>query len=209
MRFAKLYLRSRRVGWALLTLLSASSVVWMLTWLLVSGTPYGVARGGLTMILVFGALVAACVVGASADSPFGDAERASARSLASFRLAHLSGLLFSSALLLSTALLTFELDGARPEYPLLVLLRNILVLTGLALIAARAVGARVSWFVPFTAAIACTTLMGSGGDIFSAWTTNSYHGLHRLSWVTAVVLISAGLTVVCFYGARETAGEGE
>lgn len=209
MRFVELYLRSRRTVPALLALLGVTVVVWALTWWLVSGTPYGVARGGLTMILIFGALTVACVVGASTGSPFGDAERTSARPLAPFRLGHLLALILASALLLSAALLSFDLDGAHPPYPLLVLLRNTIALSGLALISARIVGARSSWFTPFTTAIAYMTLVGSGGDLFSSWTRSSYHGLHGPSWAIAATLIVAGLATVCLHGARETAGETE
>ena len=161
MRLAALYLRSRRAGRAALTLLAVAPVAWALTWLLVSQTPYGVGRGGLTLLLVFGSLAVACVVGASAGSPFDEAERVTARPLSPLRLGHLVGLLLCSAFFLSVALLAFDLEGARPAYPLLVLLRNLAGLVGLALLAAGVAGARLSWVPPFALALAYPTLAGS------------------------------------------------
>ena len=121
---------------------AAAAVCWALTWFLFSQTPYGAGRGGLSLTLVFGSLAAACVAGASAGSPFGDAERTSARPLAPARFLHLSGLLSWSSLVLCGTLLLFDLDGARPEYPLLVLVRNVAALGGVALLSAGLIGPR-------------------------------------------------------------------
>lgn len=205
MRLAGLYLRSRRVGRAFLTLGISAAVAWALTWFLVSRTPYGVGHGGLTMMLVFGTLAAACVIGASAHSPFGDAERTAARPLPPLRFGQLAGLLFWAALVLCAALLTFDLEGARPAYPLLVLLRNLAFLAGLALVTARIAGARLSWVAPFVLSIAYLTFMGSGSDVISAWANRSYNGLHGPSWILALVTVAAGLGLVCSFGTRESA----
>ena len=207
MRLAALYLRSRRAGRAALTLLAVAPVAWALTWLLVSQTPYGVGRGGLTLLLVFGSLAVACLVGASAGSPFDEAERVTARPLSPLRLGHLVGLLLCSAFFLSVALLAFDLEGARPAYPLLVLLRNLAGLVGLALLAAGVAGARLSWVPPFALALAYLTLAGSSSDVLSSWALSSRHGLHGPSWAVALALLIAGLAVVCLYGARDAAGE--
>ena len=207
MRLAALYLRSRRAGRAALTLLAVAPVAWALTWLLVSQTPYGVGRGGLTLLLVFGSLAVACVVGASAGSPFDEAERVTARPLSPLRLGHLVGLLLCSAFFLSVALLAFDLEGARPAYPLLVLLRNLAGLVGLALLAAGVAGARLSWVPPFALALAYLTLAGSSSGVLSSWAMGSRHGLHGPSWAVALASLIAGLAVVCLYGVREPAGE--
>lgn len=203
MRLAGLYLRSRRAGWALLTVALVSPVVWGLTWLLVSRTAYGVTGGGLTLLLVFGTLTAACVVGASSGSAFGDAERVAARPLLRLRFGHLLGLLLWSAFLLSIVLSAFDLDGARPEYPLLMLLRNLSGFAGLALLGARAAGAWLSWIPPFVSAVAYLAFGGSGSDVLSAWALHSYHGLHGPSWGIALALLAAGLCLVCLFGSRD------
>lgn len=209
MRFAGLFLRSRRAGEAVLVLAGVALSCWALTWFLVSRTPYGVARGGLTLTLVFGALAAACVVGAGAGSPFGDAERTAARPLAPARLWHLLGLLVWSSLVLCAALLAFDLDGARPRYPLLVLLRDVSALGGTALIFARVLGVRFYWMPTFALSIGYLTAMGSGNDVFSAFANASYHGLHAPSWIAALLALAFGLGLVCLRGAREPAGEAE
>lgn len=204
-----LYLRSRLAGRAVLILGIVAPVVWALTWLLVSQTPYGVAHGGLTLLLVFGTLAAACVVGASARSPFGDAELAAARPLSPLRLGHLSGLLFWAALTLSTALLAFDLDGARPEYPLLVLFRNLAAFAGIAFLTARLAGARLSWLPPFFAAVAYLTLMGSGNDVLARWANRSYDGSHGPAWAVSLAALVLGLGLICLHGARVSAAESE
>ncbi len=209
MRLAALYLRSRLAGRAVLILGLLAPVTWALTWLLVSQTLYGVSRGGLTLLLVFGALAAACVVGASTRSPFGDAELAAARPLSPLRLGHLSGLLLWAALTLSAVLFAFDLDGARPEYPLLVLLRNLAAFAGLALLTARLAGARLSWLSPFVAAVAYLTLMGSGNDVLAYWASRSYDGAHGPAWAVSLAVLALGLGLVCPYGARESAAESE
>lgn len=207
MRLAGLYLRSRRVGRAFLTLGISAVVAWALTWFLVSQTPYGVRHGGLTMMLVFGALAAACVIGVSAHSPFGDAERAVARPLSPLRFSQLAGSILWAALALCAALLTFDLEGARPEYPLYVLLRNLAFLSGIALVTARIAGARLSWIAPFVFALAYLTFMGSGSDVLAAWANRSYHGLHGPSWLAALAILAIGLGLVCYFGTRERVGE--
>ncbi len=208
MRLAVLYLRSRGVERALLTLGLVAPVAWALTWLLISVMGYGVDHGALTMLQVFAALAAACVIGASVHSPFGDAERAVARPLSPLRSLQLLGLLFWAALVLSAVMLTFDLDGARPEHPLLVLLRQLAGLVGLALITAWLLGARLSWLPPLILTIAhATALVADGGDIFSSWAWHSQPGTHGPSWAIALTLLAAGLVLVCLLGTREPAGE--
>lgn len=209
MRLAWLYLRSRLAGRAMRILGIMAPVAWALTWLLVSQTPYGVAHGGLTLLLVFGTLAAACVVGASTRSPFGDTELTTTRPLSPLRLGHLCGLLLWAALTLSTVLLAFDLDGARPEYPLLVLLRNLAALTGLALLTAWVVGARLSWVPPFVAAIAYLTLMASDNDVLASYANRSYDGAHGPALVVSLAALALGLGLVCAHGARESAAESE
>lgn len=192
-----------------MVLVGTAAVCWALTWWLFSQTPYGAARGGLSLTLVFGSLAAACVVGASAGSPFGDAELTSARPLAPARFLHLSGLFLWSSLVLCCVLLLFDLAGARPEHPLLVLVRNVVALGGLALFSARLFGARFSWIPPFVFSIGSLTAMGSGSDVLSAFVNRSYDGLHGPSWMAALLVLVAGLGSICARGARETEGETE
>jgi hypothetical protein len=163
-----------------------------------------VARGGLTLTLVFGALAAACVVGASSGSPFGDTERTVSRPLAALRCGHLGSLLVWSALVLSAALLAFDLDDARPVYPLLMLVRDIFGLGGIALITARLVGDHLPWLPPLAFSIAYLTVMGSGGHVLAAFANRSYQGPHGPAWVVALLLFAAGMCAIGVYGARES-----
>lgn len=207
MRLVYLYLRSRRMSRSLITLALIAPVVWTLTRLLVPTSPYGVSSGSLTLLLVFGTLVAACVVGAGVGSPFGDTESTVALSLAPVRFGHLVFMLLWAGFVLSATLLAFDLDGARPEYPLLVLLRNLAGFSGLALAAAWSAGARFSWIPPFAAAIIYLTLMGTGGDPLSRWAIRSYDGIHVSSWLVALFIIALGIAVVSRFGSHETPGD--
>lgn len=207
MRLASLFLRSRRAGRVALILAAVALACLALTWLLVAQTPYGVAHGGLTITLVFGALAAACVVGASAGSSFGDTERTVSLPLAPLRFGHLGSLLLWSMLVLCAAVLAFDLEDARPAYSLLVLLRDLAGLGGMALLTARLAGARLSWMPPFALSIAYLTAMGSGSDVLAAFANRSYHGLHGPSWAVALLLLAMGMCAVSLYGAHESPGE--
>lgn len=207
MRFVFLYLRTRRTSRTVFTLSLIAPVTWALTWLLVETSPYGVGSGGLTLLLVFGTLAAACVVGTGVRSPFGDAERVAARPLTPVRFGHVAGMLLWAALLLSTALLSFDLEGASPEYPLLVLLRNLAGFSGLAFLTASIAGAQLSWIPPFAVSIVYLTLMSTGGDLFSRWAMRSHDGNHGPSWLIALTLLGVGVGVVSLLGSRETPGE--
>ena len=160
-------------------------------------------------IQILAALLAGCILGVSIHSPFRDAERTVAYPLSPLRLGHLSGLLIWAALLLVSALLAFDLDGGRPEYPLLVLVRNLVGFTGLALLTARLFGARLSWLLPVALGISPFVILGVSRNTVSrplelilAWQLQS--GGDKVSWTIALVLLVAGLALICLFGARDT-----
>jgi hypothetical protein len=186
-------------------LVGVALVSWAGTyWLLRNG--YSMNSGGLVPMLVLGTLSVACVAGAGSRSPFAEAERTVARSLPLLRLGHLSGLTLGAALLLILALLAFDLEGVYPADPLLMLLRNLAMLAGLAFLAARLLGAGLSWTLPLVYAAAA--LMGSSiGDDAAWWALPLRSGTDWPYLAIAFALLAAGFGLVCHYGARDSAGE--
>ncbi len=204
-RLAGLYLRSRRAGWSSVTVAALALCAWASTaWLL--SLPYSdVEDGSLTPMLTLATLAAACVVGVGARSPFGDAERTVARPLPPLRLLHLGGLVAWATLLLAAALLAFDLEGARPAQPLLVLLRNLGGLIGLALLSARLIGARVAWIPPL-AFLTFSTVAVRQVEGPTLWDWPFRDGADGAPGVAALALLVVGLWLVCSHGARAPSG---
>ncbi len=75
--------------------------------------PYGeMPEVVLVPVLLFVPLVAACVIGVSTRSPFGDSKQTSARSLPALRFLYLAGLLVWGALAHSLAATAWRLPQA-------------------------------------------------------------------------------------------------
>lgn len=206
---AALYLRSRRAGWAATMLALIVFVAWVGTRWMLSLPESGVETGALVPFVVMGALAAACVIGAGAGSPFCEVERTGARPLPPLRLAHLGGLLLLTALVLAAVLLAFDLDGARPKEPLIMLLRNLAGFAGLALLAARVSGAGLSWLVPLAFAGAAYFAGRLPDGSYASWAWHMQPGDDGLSRIVSLALFVAGLAVAVLFGARETPGEVE
>ncbi len=221
MRLAVLYLRSRLAGYAAACLVGVALLGWLAaSWILTR--PFMDPEMHLVPVLIFAPLTAACVIGIGTSSPFGDSERTSSRSLPSLRLSHLAGLLAWSALTLSLAALTWNLD-----YAGWVLVRNLMGFTGLAFLGAWLIGSHLSWLAPlaFDALTVFTgrveTLGGRNygilekvmGDVSVgewerwAWPMRPY--ADPSSWAIALVLLAAGLGAICLFGSRESKGDTE
>ncbi len=204
MRLTGLFLRSRLAGYAALCMPVIALFAWAMTlWLLSKGT-VSVQSGGLVPVLVYGTLAAACVIGVSANSPFGEIERTTARPLMPLRLGHMAGLLLCVAPALAACLIVFDLRNATPTHPFLVLVRNVAGLTGFALLTARLFGAWVSWASPL-AFVAVVSLAARRPDgTFPAWAWQMQPGDDGLSWAISLALFLAGLALICLLGARDT-----
>ena len=200
MRLVGLYLRSRLAmhaaailsGVALVTLVIAP---WTLSRPLVSP--------GLVPILVFAPLVSACTLGVSTRNPFGDCEHTVSRSLSLLRLGHLVGLLAWAALAL--ILVSFPWDDAAR-----LLVRNLAGLTGLAFVAARLLGGRLSWTLPvaFAAIAPFAGRDGPSGGL-SWWAWINQPAAHLPSLLIALALLVVGLAAICPSGPRRAADVAE
>ncbi|MDP9475579.1 MAG: hypothetical protein M3R38_07790 [Actinomycetota bacterium] len=219
MRLAGLYAGSRLAGYALAVLALLALVSWAALGLL--SRPFAVPGVVLVPVLVFAPLAAACVVVAGASSPFGETERTASYGLPALRFVHLAGLLACAVLALLVAALAWG-----PNHGGWMLARNLLGFAGLALLAARAVGGRLSWTAPFVFVTVAAfmgraetrekperdgplaELMGlipAGEYEWWAWPLRPGHDPY--SWAVVLGLVLVGLWLVCLYGARDLSGE--
>lgn len=208
MRLAGLYLRSRLAGYAALCLAGVALLSWAgMAWTLADPT-YSVSTGALIPMIILGTLTSACVVALTTHSPFGDVERTAARTLPPLRLGHIGALILWGALTLATGLLTFDLEGAWPANPLLMLLRDLAGFAGLALLAARLLGSGLSWTAPLVYAAILLVDVGTGvGAPLWAWPLRP--GTDGASWSIALVMLATGLALVCSSGTRESVEQTE
>ena len=193
-------MRSRLAGWSSVMMAALALFSWASTAWLLSFPHSDVESGSLVPMLTLATLAAACVVGISVRSPFGDIERTVARPLPPLRLLHLGGSLAWAALVLAIGLFAFDLEGARPAQPLLVLLRNLAGLTGLALLSARLIGARAAWMPPL-AFVTFSTVVVRQVEGPTLWDWPFRDGTDGVPGVAALALLAVGLWVGCSYGA--------
>lgn len=206
-RLVVLYVRSRRIGWAVLTLALLAVGSWIGSAWLFAQPEFGIGNGSLRPLLIFATFAAASVIGTSASAPFGETERTAARPLPPLRFGHLAALLLIAGSLLVSVLISFDLENVRSSHPVLALVRNLGGLVGLTLLTARLFGARLSWTVPLVFVMISYLTARLPDDNFAAWAWHMQPGRDGLSWIIAAALIFAGLAVVSLYGTRETAGE--
>jgi hypothetical protein len=193
-----------------------------------AGSLYGVLRGwassneaggfGQTEVVkqfavvhVIPALMAS-VIGIGAWSPFGEPERAAASSMPRLRLLHLGVVLATVGVLTWVYLAAWT--SRAPDVDLeWAAFRNLLGMTGAALLLGRVVDARLSWLAPLATAVVgvFTAMMASPGDVWSPawWIWSGQPSDFGVSWVIAAALFVAGVALYLRDGARDTAGEEE
>lgn len=205
MRLSYLYLRSRLSGHAAACLAGVAALAWLWVRLTGNGPDAGDAKEaamGLSLLVM--PLAAAVVVGVSTRSPFGDTERTAARSLPALRLGHLALLLALGAA--SLALVATPWPVPRAEWQMA---RNVLGFSGLAFLAARAIGAGISWVFPLAyGALALMVGVPADGPA-RPWAWAMQPGGHRQGAMLACSLLLLGLLLVVATGARESPGEVE
>lgn len=192
----------------LLAVASLAPLSWAGTAWLVARPEVGMGRGAFVPLLAFVTAIAASMISTGTGSPFGDAERTVARSLPPLRFGHLAGLLSAAAILLGATLLSLDLGDAWP-YPMPALLRNLAGFSGLAFLAARLIGARLSWIAPVVFGTFAYLTARKPDDTFASWAWQMQPGQDVVSWTVALPLLVAGLGLVCLYGASQPVGETE
>lgn len=152
--------------------------------------------------LVFCPLAAACILGVSTYSPFGEIERTSSYPLALLRLGHLGGVFGLNSLILVTASASWH----RSDAPL-VLLRNLAGFAGLACLCALVLGGRLAWLLPLAFGMAAYLAGGSneeGGWRPAQWAWPMQSGADPVSALIAVSTLLVGFGAVVLFGVNES-----
>lgn len=205
-----LYLRSRSAAYAAGCILGVALCAWGLGSWVLSIPGVGVKSMPFVYIQVFAPVLAACAIGTSAYSPFGETERTTARPLPPLRFGHLAGLILWAAFALVLVALAWKLDADDQSRTVLKLLRNLGGLSGLTLLAACLVGGRLSWVLPLVfSAYALMRGLRPDGVEWARWAWPMRPVADDLSWTISLVLLAAGLAVVCLFGGRESAQNSE
>lgn len=202
MKLVQLYLRSRRVGYALALLTLVAVATRVALWF------GGGAEEIVGMTLVLMPLAAAVVISTGARAPFGESEQTASYPLPMLRLGHLLALLAWAALglalgaVLSPPSTVTGFGSAelviQPSSVAWWLARNLLGFAGLALLAARWVGSGRAWTVALLHAI--LTVMFLLQSPFG-WPLRPVSDPQAIT--VACVLLAGGLAVIVRNGARD------
>lgn len=174
MKLFLLFLRGRRAGYAVATILLVA---------MAAGLALGLsdARTLTTLIVTMAPGAVAAIVGLSTATPFGELEQTASERLAMLRLGHLGALIICGALAFAAVY-----GGAMAAESWLVAVRNMLGYTGLALIAARLLGPTHSWLAPVLCGVLVIAIRGEG---LWAWSLEP-------AGDTWAALVAGGLLVV-------------
>ena len=189
LRLARLYARSRRVLSCLLVLAGCAVALRIaLHWLPRSGLyaeqiPLIIEAGG------------AAVIGVTADSPFGEPERATGRWLPYLRLVAAVALAGAAFGALAAGSASQHLDGGT-----LGLLRDLAGFTGLAFLTGAVLGGALAWIGPL--GYLAVTLPALAGHWTTPWLWPARPPHDRGAAICAGLVFAAGLAVVTVRGAR-------
>ena len=195
-RLTWLHLRTRRVPAAILALavcgvLLRASLYWH--WEFNSGQ----YAQQVPMIIEAGA---AAVIAVTAQSPFGEAERATGRWLPYLRL-------FAAVALagLAIALLQLGAAGESLNEGVLVLARNAIGFTGLGLACSLVTGGLLAWTLPMAYAVFCQYALLEAWT--APWTWAVRPPADRGAWLCASAVFAAGLILYTVRGPRTRLGD--
>jgi len=196
-RFVMLHFRSRSVGYAVAALIVVAFLEWSGAQLLLM-RPGAAPQSATIPLFLFAPLAVACIAGASTHNPFGEMERTSSYPLPALRLFHLTGLLVCGSVLLSVIAGGWSLPNAD-----LIVVRNILGLSGAAFIAAHVFGSGLSWTLPLTYVAAVHLAGQAPNGEWSLWAWPAQPLASVPSSFIAITLLLAGLLVVCLLESRK------
>lgn len=145
-------------------------------------------------------LICACCIGVSTRAQFDEWERSAAISASLLRAVALAAILLVSVVGVgvAAAMLPEPVSAAAS-------LRNLLGLTGLALLTSSVTGSGTSWVLPLAYVVAAVTL--SVGNDYPLWAWLLRPGSDKDALLVAVVLGVVGAALVTVRGTREPARE--
>jgi hypothetical protein len=196
-RLLALFLRSRLVTSSLMALAAIAAA---------TGAAFArVTSADLTLLVwCLGPLAAAAVVGVAVRSPFGETERIASAALSLLRAGHVAGLVLGGTIGLALAGMLERSADVSTADTAAILTRNLVGLTGLALLAAVLIGAGLSWLAPlgYAGGSVVAVLAGVAEDAWWQWSTQEPDD--GAAAVVAAALLVAGLAAVSRLGARDT-----
>ncbi len=205
MRLFSLYLRSRRAGFAAVSLIAVAVFGWIgADWMLQLPQFGGASGYALIPAILLMPILSGCAIALTTPSPFGETERAVSRSLPALRLLHLGGLLLWAALTLAVV----ARHWAHPASELM-LARNLAGFTGLALLGAWLLGGRLSWVIPIAYGGVVTLTGRDAPNQFAWWAWSIRPGDDALAAFLAMAALVVGLAAVSLMGPRERVGDVE
>jgi hypothetical protein len=194
-RLAWLYLASRRVPAALVTLAASAAVLraalhwhWILT---------GGASAAQQFPLTIEA-AAAAVIAVTTHGPFGDLERAAGGRLPWLRLGSVVALTAAAVGLLAAGAAAAHLPGGTLD-----LTRNVAGLTGVGLLTAALLGGALAWIGPAAYLVAAQAALSAGRTTPLAWPGRPPHDLGGA--LAAGLVFAAGAAVLTVRGDRDRA----
>lgn len=197
-RLPVLFVRTRGLPQTVLAIAAASSLLLML-----EGR---VAKGMIDPLLVLQIVpsLLGSAIGVGMWAPIGELERTSARSMPLLRGGFVVGLVALAVCGAAIALQGWpvaEVEG--------IAVRNILGMTGLALIAARAVDPRLSWIAPlaWTCVAIITGWIARPESGIAGWVWSALEAEALSSWLIAGGLAVAGVAIVALLGPRDIPSE--
>ena len=214
-RLCVLHLRSRGVPLSVALVIAVAALYGLLRGWAATGSNGG--WGELEVIKQFALLQAlpvliAGIAAASTWSPFGEPERIAAMSLPRLRGLQLALLLALAVGCSAAWLLTWE-SRAPGIDPAGVGIRNLLGMTGLALLAGRLIDARLCWLAPMAMAmLVFYRAVRTDAEILwngPAWVWSGRPDTDLASWAIAVALFIVGGALFLRDGSRDTPGEEE
>ena len=190
-RLAWLHARSRRVPAGVLALAVCAGVLhaalqWH--WTFASGR----YAQQVPLIIAAGA---AAVIAVTAHSPFGEAERATGRWLPYLRLFVAVGMCG-----LAIALLQLGAAGQGLNEGILVLVRNIIGITGIGLLCSLVTGGLLAWTLPIGYMAFCQYALLDAWN--APWTWPVRPPADRGAWIVASAVLAAGLLLFTVFGPR-------
>jgi hypothetical protein len=190
-RLVRLHLASRRVPGALAALALCALVLRAaLIWHWSLGNGNGAQQ--LPVLLEAGA---ASIIAVTAQSPFGDPERATGRWLPDLRLGTAAGLCALAVGLLQLGVAGEGLNGGFP-----VLARNVIGMTGLGLLCTLITGGLLAWTLPLGYMAFCQYALLESWT--SPWTWPVRPPGDRGAWICACLSCAIGLALFTMRGPR-------
>ncbi|CAN5699685.1 hypothetical protein BH24ACT21_BH24ACT21_09250 [soil metagenome] len=202
-------MRSRLTAYASGCILGIALCAWGLGGWILSLPNVGVKSMPFVYVLILAPVLVASAIGSGVHSPFGETERTAARPLSPLRFGHFFGLISLASLALVLVAFFWRIDGDDTSHTIFMLVRNVGGFTGIAFFTALILGGKLSWVSPLVFSM-YVLLRGLKPDgVWARWAWPARPATDELSWVIPLVLLVAGLILVCVFGPCESAHDSE